>query len=135
VQLSNPLPDGRITARWGGMKDPWNGDDVFHKGVDVASASGTPVLAPAPGVVLVATEDYEPSPASGTVIIVDHGDGLQTMYAHLGSLAVADGDSVARGQLLARVGSTGKSTGPHLHFEVRRNGEPRDPADFVADWR
>jgi murein DD-endopeptidase MepM/ murein hydrolase activator NlpD len=93
------------------------------------------VLAPAPGVVLVATEDYEPSPASGTVVIVDHGDGLQTMYAHLGSLAVTDGESVARGQLLARVGSTGKSTGPHLHFEVRVGGEPKDPAEYVADWR
>ena len=117
------------------MKDPWNGNEVFHKGIDVASAAGTSVLAPAPGVVVVATEEYEPSRASGTVVIVDHGDGLQTMYAHLGSLEVAEGESVSRGQPLARVGSTGKSTGPHLHFEVRRNGEPQDPANYVADWR
>jgi len=132
----NPLADGRVTWSWGpGHRDPFTGDEVTHRGIDVAAPDGAPVIAPAEGVVRVATESFEPSPGSGTVILIDHEEGISTFYAHLGSLAVDEGQRVERGAVIATVGSTGKSTGPHLHFEVRQNGEPVDPALFVNDWK
>jgi beta-lactamase regulating signal transducer with metallopeptidase domain len=134
VELGNPLPEGRISWQWGDGRDPWSGDPVFHRGVDLAAPAGTPIVAPAAGTVTVATADYEPSPSSGTVAILDHGGGLKTFYAHLGSLTVAAGERVSAGQTIAEVGSTGKSTGPHLHFEVRLDGESQDPAQFVEEW-
>ena len=85
-------------------------------------------------VVVVATEDFEESPSSGTVVVIDHGHGWSTFYSHLGTLEVAPGDPVIARELIARIGSTGKSTGPHLHFEVRRGGERLNPADFVSGW-
>ena len=74
-------------------------------------------------------------PSAGTVIVLDHGDGMQTFYSHLGTLEVEPGQQVARGEIIATVGSTGKSTGPHVHFEVRKDGERKDPALFVDDWK
>jgi beta-lactamase regulating signal transducer with metallopeptidase domain len=134
VELDNPLPEGQVSWRWGDARDPWSGEPVFHQGIDLAAPAGTPIVAPAPGTVAVATVEYEPSPTSGTVAILDHGGGVTTFYAHLGSLVVAAGDRVRTGQVIAEVGSTGKSTGPHLHFEVRRDGEPQDPTRFVEGW-
>lgn len=135
-ELSNPLPEGRITWSWGpGHLDPFTHEEVSHKGIDLAAASGTPVTSPADGIVRVATRVYDPSPGSGTVILIDHGNGFATFYAHLGSLAVREGQEIEKGAVIATVGSTGKSTGPHLHFEVRRNGEAVNPADFVPEWK
>jgi murein DD-endopeptidase MepM/ murein hydrolase activator NlpD/Zn-dependent protease with chaperone function len=134
IELDNPVPDGRITWGWGHGRDPFSSKEVFHRGVDVAAAAGTPVRAPAAGIVTVATESYEGSPASGTVLVIDHGDGLATQYSHLGTLDVREGEKVARGQVIAGIGSTGRSTGPHVHFEVHRDGEPVDPAEHVKEW-
>ena len=135
VELDSPLPEGRVSWTWGDGRDPWSREPVFHRGIDLAAPAGTPIVAPAAGTVTVATTDYEPSPSSGTVAILDHGGGLTTFYAHLGSLTVAAGERVSAGQTIAEVGSTGKSTGPHLHFEVRRDGEPQDPSQFVEEWQ
>ena len=135
MTFKNPLPGGRVTWRWGPGRDPWSGQETIHRGIDVAARAGTAVLAPADGTVTVATEHFEPSPTSGTVIVIDHGNGWTTFYAHLGSLGVTEGHSVARGDEIATVGSTGKSTGPHLHFEIRQHDEVLDPADFVSDWK
>jgi beta-lactamase regulating signal transducer with metallopeptidase domain len=135
LSLANPLPGGRVTWSFRKGRHPFSGKAVFHKGIDVAAPAGTPILAPADGRVQVATTRYEPTLAAGSVVILDHGAGYQTYYAHLGPLEVRQGQRVTRGQVLARVGSTGKSTGPHLHFEVRLDGEQLDPAGFVADWR
>lgn len=135
IELANPLPGGRVTWRWGPGLDPWTEEKVFHRGIDVAAEAGTVVLAPADGTVVVATESYEESTASGTVIMIDHGGGWITFFAHLGSLAVTENQVVSRHEVIAQVGSTGKSTGPHLHFEIRHDGEQMNPADFVADWR
>jgi murein DD-endopeptidase MepM/ murein hydrolase activator NlpD len=135
LELGNPLPEGRVSWHWGEGRDPWSGEPVFHRGIDLAAPAGTPILAPAPGTVTVATVDYEPSPSSGTVAILDHGGGVTTFYAHLGSLEVAAGERVEAGQVIAEVGSTGKSTAPHLHFELRRDGEHQDPARFVEEWQ
>jgi murein DD-endopeptidase MepM/ murein hydrolase activator NlpD len=135
ASFENPIPGGRVTWAWGPGHDPWNGNEVFHRGIDLAAKAGTPVLAPADGVVAVATEDFVESPSSGTVIVVDHGDGWSTFYAHLESLDVTEGQQVQRNDVIATVGSTGKSTGPHLHFEIHRDGERLNPADFVGEWR
>jgi murein DD-endopeptidase MepM/ murein hydrolase activator NlpD len=134
VELKNPVAGSRVTRGWGPGRDPFSKNGVFHKGIDLAAGTGTPVHAPADGVVETATEAYEPLPAAGTVVILSHGDGLQTFYSHLGTLEVSVGQKVAQGDVIATVGSTGKSTGPHVHFEVRVNGERKDPALFVEDW-
>ena len=135
LEFENPLPGGRVTWRWGKGLDPWTKEVVFHRGIDVAAKAGTVVRAPADGVIGVATEHFEESPASGTVILIDHGDGWTTFYAHLGSLEVAEKQKVSKNDVIATVGSTGKSTGPHLHFEIRHQGEHVDPAEFVNDWK
>jgi murein DD-endopeptidase MepM/ murein hydrolase activator NlpD len=95
----------------------------FHSGVDLAAPAGTPVRATLAGVahVVVSSTGY------GLHLIVDHGQGLTSLYGHLSAVAVADGEAVGRGEVIGAVGSTGNSTGPHLHFEIRRDGLPEDP--------
>ncbi len=100
----------------------------FHSGIDLAAPQGTPVMAALPGSVHVVV-----SPAGyGLHILMDHGDGLSTLYGHLSRTVVIDGDRVAAGVLIGAVGSTGNSTGPHLHFEIRRDGVTEDPALDLA---
>ncbi len=96
----------------------------FHSGVDLAAPAGTPVRATLAGVarVVVAAGGY------GLHVVLDHGDGLSSLYGHLSAVAVADGDEVSAGEVVGAVGSTGNSTGPHLHFEIRRDGLPEDPS-------
>ncbi|MFN3630730.1 MAG: M23 family metallopeptidase, partial [Casimicrobiaceae bacterium] len=108
--------------------DPFTGHQSFHEGIDFAAETGTPIVAAASGKVISA----EQHPAYGKFIDIDHGNGLVTRYAHASELLVKEGDLVVRGQTIARVGSTGRSTGPHLHFEVRLNGAPQNPARFLA---
>ena len=129
--LQHPLPDGRITWGWGPGRDPFSGGETHHRGIDLAAPSGTPVRAAAAGTVVEATITWSVSPASGTVVVLDHGAGWSTFYTHLDAFEVSTGQRVEAGQTIGRVGSTGRSTGPHLHFEVRRNGEPVDPATVV----
>jgi len=106
---------------------PWCPSGHFHSGIDMAAPAGTIVRAAAGGRVRVAW-----SPAGyGLYVVVDHGGGIGTLYGHLESTAVLSGDAVAPGAELGRVGSTGLSTGPHLHFEVRRGGRPVDPAPWL----
>ena len=100
----------------------------MHEGLDFAAPSGTPILAASGGVVLEAKW----APGFGNMVEIDHGDGLITRYAHASSLLVKQGDLVERGQQVARVGSSGRSTGPHLHFEVRLAGQPLDPRLFLG---
>ncbi len=133
--LANPLPTGRVTRSWGPAVDPFTGNQITHRGIDVAAPAGTSILAPADGVVAVATENYEPSAASGTVVVVRHAADTTTFYSHLGSLEVEVGQRVAPGDVLATVGSTGKSTGPHLHFEVHYRGGPENPSGFITAWQ
>jgi murein DD-endopeptidase MepM/ murein hydrolase activator NlpD len=136
LHIVNPLPQGRVTRSWGpGHLDPFTKKKVFHRGIDVAAAMGTEVLAAASGVVAIATEEYEEVPGAGTVIVIDHENGFRTYYGHLGSLEVSPGQNVEKGEVIATVGSTGKSTGPHLHFEVQEFDATEDPAIFVAEWR
>lgn len=118
---------GRVTSPFGYRVHPIFGTRKLHTGIDIAAPNGTPIMAGDEGVVIYSgwMRGY------GQVLIVDHGGGISTLYAHCSSLLVGDGTHVKRDQIIARVGSTGFSTGPHLHFEVRANGSPVNPMSWL----
>jgi murein DD-endopeptidase MepM/ murein hydrolase activator NlpD len=122
-----PIEDGWYSSNFGWRIDPFTGQKSFHEGIDFPADRGTPILAAASGKVIAA----EVHPAYGKMVEIDHGNGLVSVYAHASSLLVKEGDLVVRGQPIATVGTTGRSTGPHLHFEVRLNGVPQNPARFL----
>lgn len=124
----SPVSEGQVSSVFGWRKDPITGVEQFHHGVDVAAPEGTPVLAPEQGKVV--TSGF--SKGYGHFILLDHGRGVTTLYAHNQENKVKEGEWVKRGGLLATVGSTGRSTGPHLHFEVRRKGAAQDPNVFLS---
>jgi murein DD-endopeptidase MepM/ murein hydrolase activator NlpD len=115
---------GHITDSFGQRLDPFSGEGAFHTGVDVAADYGAPVHATADGVVLDAGQHS----GYGRVVIVDHGFGLTTWYAHLSSYAVISGTRVKRGEVIGYTGISGRSTGPHVHYEVRMNNAPVNPS-------
>jgi murein DD-endopeptidase MepM/ murein hydrolase activator NlpD len=123
-----PVMAGYISSYFGERMDPFNGEEAFHKGLDFASERGTDVLAVAQGVVTWAG----PREGYGILVEVNHGNGYVTRYAHNSRVSVAPGDTVERGQTIAVVGSTGRSTGPHVHFEVLRDGRQIDPMAFIG---
>jgi murein DD-endopeptidase MepM/ murein hydrolase activator NlpD len=135
VVMSNPLPGSRVSSPFGRTSDPFTDEQRHHNGIDLVGAPDAEVLAPADGIVEEATTDYHRGEAFGTVIILNHGNGVKTMYSHLGRLVVERGQRVRRGGVIGIQGVTGKTTGPHVHFEVWVEGEPRDPALFVAEWQ
>ena len=119
---------GPVGSGFGFRTDPITGRGALHMGLDFPSDVGTPIVAAAGGVV-VNTDNH---PAYGNMVDIDHGSGLVTRYAHASKLLVKNGDLVKRGQSVAQVGNTGRSTGPHLHFEVLVDGVPQNPARFLA---
>lgn len=119
--------EGPITGSFGERIDPFNGEGAFHSGVDIAVPYGTPILAPADGVVVFA----DTLGGYGRSILVDHGRGITTRYGHLASFAVVAGQHVRRGDILGYVGLSGRSTGPHLHYEVRINDTPVNPHKYL----
>jgi murein DD-endopeptidase MepM/ murein hydrolase activator NlpD len=127
VPNSKPI-DTQIGSGFGFRHDPFTGRVALHTGVDFAAEPGTPVHAAAGGVVL----SIETHPQYGLLLEIDHGNGLSTRYAHASKVLVRPGDLIKRGQLVALVGTTGRSTGPHLHFEVVVEGVPQDPAKFLG---
>jgi len=122
--------DVKMSSAFGWRSDPFTGKATFHKGVDLAAAYGTEVRAFDGGVVKSAGERS----GYGLTVVVDHGDGRETLYAHLSSMAVAPGDPVAAGQPIARSGNSGRATGAHLHFEAREYGRPVDAGRLAAVW-
>jgi murein DD-endopeptidase MepM/ murein hydrolase activator NlpD len=123
--------DGRISSSFGPRADPFTGAPALHRGVDVAAAEGTPIRAAAGGTVLSAG----PRGGYGDAVEVDHGDGTSAIYAHASALLVSEGDRVAPGQEIARVGKSGRATGAHLHFEVRRGEQAVDPVRALGAYR
>ena len=123
-----PVRDGHISSYFGERQDPFTGHQAFHKGIDFASPQGADVIAVAAGVVTFAGEKT----GYGTLVEVSHGNGLVTRYGHNQGIAVAVGRTVARGDTLSYIGSTGRSTGPHVHFEVLKNGRQIDPLTFIG---
>ena len=130
--FANPLPTLTVTARFGVKQRLPNIELRRHRGVDMGAALGTPVRAAARGVVAFAGDDFEGEPDLGRVVVVNHGGGLSTLYGHLDAVAVARGVRVEPGAAIGTVGSTGYSLGPHLHFEVRRDGVPVCPSALAA---
>ena len=122
-----PVDGGWLSSSYGWRIDPFTGQKGFHEGLDFPTETGTPIVAAASGKVIFA----DVHPQYGKMIEIDHGNGLVTRYAHCSMLLVKEGDLVVRGQRVATVGSTGRATGPHLHFEVRLNGAPQNPARFL----
>jgi len=119
--------EGPVTGSFGERIDPFNGEGAFHSGVDISAAYGQPVIAPADGVVEFA--DF--MGGYGRAIILDHGRGITTRYGHLASFAVINGQHVRRGDTIGFVGLSGRSTGPHLHYEVRINDTPVNPYKYL----
>ncbi len=118
---------GPITGAFGSRQDPFNGEGAFHAGVDISCHYGQPIVAPADGTVTYA--DYYSG--YGRLLSIDHGNGIVTRYGHLSGFAVADGESVRKGQVIAYVGMSGRSTGAHLHYEVRIHDTPVNPHKFL----
>ena len=123
-----PVANGFISSYFGERADPFDGTEAFHKGVDFAGSAGSNVTAVAAGVVTWAGERS----GYGRLIEINHGDGFVTRYAHNERTLVTVGQTVKRGEPVALMGSTGRSTGPHVHFEVLRNGRQVDPLSFVG---
>jgi murein DD-endopeptidase MepM/ murein hydrolase activator NlpD len=128
VPTEEPVKGGRIGSPFGFRIDPITGRSALHTGLDFPADTGTPIHAAAGGVVVV--QEYHN--AYGNMIEVDHGNNLITRYGHTSEVFVKKGDIVKRGQMIAKVGSTGRSTGPHLHFEVLVSGVPQDPRPFLT---
>jgi murein DD-endopeptidase MepM/ murein hydrolase activator NlpD len=125
--LDRPVP-GRLSSPFG-LRRFFNGEERNpHSGLDFAAASGTPVRAPADGTVTIVADYF----FNGKTVFIDHGQGFITMYCHLSAFKVAVGQSVKRGEVIANVGSTGRATGPHLHWNISLNNTRVDPAIFIA---
>lgn len=122
---------GWISSAFGYRTNPYDGVYRLHSGIDIAADPGTPVRAPADGTVIFSgyREGY------GKAVVIDHGYGIHSLFAHNSVLFVTQGSKIKRGETLAQVGSTGHSTGPHLHYEIRKNGVPVNPAHFLARTR
>jgi len=127
VPNSRPV-DSQVGSGFGFRMDPITGRTALHTGLDFSAEPGTPIQAAAGGMVT----STEPHPQYGNLLEIDHGNGLTTRYAHTQRILVKTGDVVKRGQVVALVGNTGRSTGPHLHFEVLVDGVMQDPAKFLT---
>lgn len=128
IPTQRPVVGGLLGSAFGWRIDPVNGQSALHTGLDFPSSQGTPILAAAGGVVVA--QEYHP--AYGNMIEIDHGNDLVTRYAHASKVFVKKGDLIKRGQKIAEVGSTGRSTGSHLHFEVLVQGVFQDPQKFLT---
>jgi murein DD-endopeptidase MepM/ murein hydrolase activator NlpD len=124
---SSPIGAAFNSSSYGWRIDPFNGNKAFHEGLDFTANTGTPIRAAADGIVSVS----ELTHAYGNMVKIDHGAGLETRYAHASKLLVKVGERVVKGQTVALVGSTGRSTGPHLHYEIRLNGNALDPRQYL----
>jgi murein DD-endopeptidase MepM/ murein hydrolase activator NlpD len=130
---TNTLPniwpvDGRLQSGFGKRLDPFSGEGSVHRGVDISAAVGTPVHASADGIVVFASRMN----GFGRVVVVDHGNGYQTYYAHLSQFAVVAGQEIRQGGVVGAVGLSGRTTAPHLHYEVRRFGTPQNPSHYLG---
>lgn len=120
---------GWMTSRFGHRTSPFTGRKEFHKGMDIANRKGTAVLATADGTVsYVGKKGY-----LGNIVVIDHGHGMITRYAHLSEALKEQGEKVKRGDIIAQMGNSGRSTGPHVHYEVHLNGLPVDPAKYILN--
>ena len=127
IPTARPVADDARSSGFGWRLDPFTGQNAMHEGLDFMAEPGTPILSAAAGIILNA----ERHPHYGNLVEIDHGNNLTTRYAHAKDIFVKAGEIVKRGQRIATVGSTGRSTGPHLHFEVRLGGAAQNPSRFL----
>lgn len=120
---------GWITSRFGYRKSPFTGLEEFHNGLDISTQEGTPVIATADGIVTFVGKKGE----LGKMVIIDHGHGMITRYAHLEKASTKSGKAIKRGDIIGEVGNSGRSTGPHLHYDVRLNGVSVNPEKYILD--
>ena len=125
-----PATSYLVTSEYGYRIHPLQGVQKFHSGIDIGAGAGTPIYAAAAGTVATAT--YNDS--YGNYVLINHGGGNSTLYAHMSSMAVSSGAYVTQGQVIGYVGSTGWSTGPHLHYEVRLNGSTVNPLSYYSGY-
>jgi len=123
-----PVKGGWISSYFGERADPFHGQMAHHDGIDIAGKTGSEIIAVASGVVTWAGPRF----GYGNMVEINHGNGYITRYAHNQDVTVAIGETVKKGQKVALMGSTGRSTGPHVHFEVMRNGQIIDPMQFMS---
>ncbi len=121
--------EGAVTSSFGEREDPFNGEGAFHKGIDISARIGTPVHAPADGTVMMAGFGS----GYGREVVLDHGHGVSTVYGHLSAWNVVAGQQVKRGDIIAYTGDSGRSTGAHLHYEVRLNDQPVNPHKYLRE--
>jgi len=126
-----PMPASHVTSKFGWRHDPLTGKTKFHKGVDLRAAYGQPVASVAPGRVVQAGADG----GYGLSVVVEHGSGIRTRYAHLSELSVKTGDAVGDGETIGKAGQSGRSTGPHVHFEILAGGRPVDPVEAAQRFK
>lgn len=125
---SKPVNAAFNSSSYGWRVDPFTGQMAFHEGLDFMADAGTPIYAAASGIVTAA----EKTPDYGNIVKLDHGSGIETRYAHASRILVKPGQRVEKGQIIAEIGNTGRSTGAHLHFEVRMNGAALDPRKYLT---
>jgi murein DD-endopeptidase MepM/ murein hydrolase activator NlpD len=133
-KIMNALPlrwpvHGHITSNFGLRRSPWGGGMEHHRGLDIRSPPGTPVKSPGAATVAAVSSHG----GYGKNVVLDHGNGVRSRYAHLKKLEVREGEQVERGQVIGLVGSTGRSTGPHLHYEILVQGKPVNPQGFLLE--
>jgi len=128
-----PVEDYRITDTFGMRRHPFTGRWTLHEGVDFASHRGVPVYATADGVVISAVNTYRPNSGYGKEVVIDHGYGKQTRYAHLSKVLVKEGQRVSRWDVIGLLGDTGQATGPHVHYEVLVEGKAVNPINFILE--
>jgi murein DD-endopeptidase MepM/ murein hydrolase activator NlpD/beta-lactamase regulating signal transducer with metallopeptidase domain len=129
--FSNPVPNGVVTSLFGLRVDPILGSLGVHNGVDIRCPKGTPVFATADGTVLIAENRYVKGKGEGRHILIDHSNGFQTRYTQLDTVLVRKGQNVNRWEMIGKIGNTGRSTGPHLHYEVIKDGIPVNPENWI----
>ena len=121
----------KVTAPFGPMKDPFTGKDRFHNGIDLSAKAGTPVHAAASGKIVTAVNEHTPGEGTGRYIEIRHENNFSTLYTQLDSVLVRENQNVQKGELIGLVGSSGRSTGPHLHFELRLDDQAINPEEYM----
>jgi len=124
-----PVDTGWLSSRFGFRNDPFTGQQTFHRGLDFSTPVGTPVRVTGDGTVAA----VQTQRGFGKVVKVDHGNGVTTIYAHLDHIEVKKGQKVTRGEVIAHSGNTGRSSAPHLHYEIRLAGRPVNPISYILD--
>ncbi len=135
IEFVKPVKKGFVASVFGWRKNPLTGEKEFHKGLDIAAQKGTHVYAASEGTVESAVSDYEPDCFHGRYIIIIHSKRIKTLYSKLDSVLVKECQTVRAGEIIGKIGSTGLSKGPHLHFEILVDGAPQDPTEYIGSKR